>query len=225
MQHMSSRKDKCARTYFSVERLSNSLRRRKKERSALTVKINAVIYSGREETYVERARAGVSMRAYVYVREGQRDWCVRQSEGERERENVRARLLVCASLLPGWEVFSIERTRSVRHSLLLTDGKTLGKTQEEAHMKDTRRRCVTGPEWGNGSTWPIRKKNRGQWIWFIRSAQPERRVKLKVRCTKSFSFTEKKVEQILEFQVDCCFSGFKLEFFTLMAESFFFPSR
>lgn len=89
-------KRQMCRTYFSVERLSNSLRRRKEERSALTVKINAVIYSGREETYVERARAGVSMRAYVYVREGQRETgaCVkaREREGDRESEATRVRL-------------------------------------------------------------------------------------------------------------------------------------
>ena len=35
----------------------------------------------------------------------------RKKERERKRERERGRLLLCAALLPGWEVFSIERTR------------------------------------------------------------------------------------------------------------------
>lgn len=80
------------------------------------------------------------------VREGARGHTERETHRDpvchRERERERGSLLLCAALLPGWEVFSIERTRvrpalSARRSLLLTDGKTLSKKQEEAHMKDT----------------------------------------------------------------------------------------
>lgn len=37
-------------------------------------------------------------------------------DAENERERARERGRESAALLPGWEVFSIERTRSVRHS-------------------------------------------------------------------------------------------------------------
>lgn len=59
---------------------------------------------------------------------------------ERLREAEREPLLVCAALLPGWEVFSIERSWSaatLRSAAGPSDCKTLSKKQEETHMKDT----------------------------------------------------------------------------------------
>lgn len=108
----------------SVEERANT-----RDRSALAVKIGAVIYYGQVETYVERACAG----GRECMRAREREDTLRErlieilcaTEGERERGS----LLLCAALLPGWEVSSIERTRvrpalSARRSLLLTDGKT-----------------------------------------------------------------------------------------------------
>lgn len=148
------------RTYFSLSSVSPSRsveeRANTRDRSALAVEINAVIYYGKVETYAERACA----RAWVCVREGEGDGerrsyrSVRVIESNTRHAEKRegASLLVCAALLPGWEVFSIERTRSVRHSRLVANpafslwptARLSVKKQEETHMKDTWRRCVTG---------------------------------------------------------------------------------
>ncbi len=143
-----------------------------------------------------RARAGVSEWVSVCAggserdRRGEREThresvCVCERERERERERVsetlrkreRERLLLCAALLPGWEVFSIERTRSVRHSRLVANPAFSLWPTARLSIRNKKRRAwriredaaSPAPEWGNGSTWPIRKRNRGWWILFIRS--------------------------------------------------------
>lgn len=124
-------------TYFSIERFSKWLRRRQKEADPDSPLRSASFFT-------LEGRRTWSARAWVCVRGTERGVRQRVREGDRDRRGEREALLVCAALLPGREVLRFQRA-SVRLRLLLTAGKTPAKDQAEAHMKDTPRRCVTGP--------------------------------------------------------------------------------
>lgn len=106
-----------------------------RSRSGLAAKIRVLLHSG-EEADVERASAGVR------ERDGERRASERERErgGEREVDGQRGR----RRSSPRDEKCGAP-SASVRLRLLLTAGKTPAKEQADAHMKDTPRRCVTGP--------------------------------------------------------------------------------
>lgn len=180
--------DKCLYSLLSLAFLpSRSVEERAstRDRSGLAVEINAVIYYGKVETYAERAcvRAGVCVCVCGRERERERG----EKLTGKERETPGDNLLLRAALPLEWEVSSTERTRSVRHSLIVANPALSLCPTARLSVRNKKRRtwriredgASPAPEWGNGSTWPIRKRNRGRWILFIRSpsktAQPEQR--------------------------------------------------
>lgn len=120
------------------------------DRSGLAVEINAVIYYGKVETYAEGACVCASERACVCVcaggRETERERDSGKSHWERERERERDSPLLRAALPPERDVFSIKRTRSVRHSRLSPCGRLQDSQQEtrrhahEGYAKTVRHR-------------------------------------------------------------------------------------